>query len=234
MDEGQKTIQESAKAIQEVSKVTSKGLEVTKNLGKFLARFIKGPLEQAFGIVEDKLKYMRWENQARLMKRANDFMSEVGLKEPTRAIPLKFAVPLFQAASLEDDDELQDIWAKLLVNAANANHTMNPKRAYIDILERISPLEVRILEKIYSIPLEDTRHKGLLTKDLPGQVAIVTDDSKLAHDMPSPKVELALANLARLGCISVSTSWGGGELFSSVNPTLLGQKFVEACTLKKR
>lgn len=43
---------------------------------------------------------------------------------------------------------------------------------------------------------------------------------------------LSLANLARLGCISIQKSWGGGEIFKLVNPTLLGKSFVEACTLQ--
>ncbi len=234
MSEDIESIKESARAAQEIAKTTCKAIEAVQNLGQFIAKFVKGPLEQGIGIVEDKLKYMRWERQVRLMKRADDFMNEIGLKAPTRSVPLKFAIPLLQAASLEDDDELQDLWAKLLVNAADAEGGVDLKRAYIDILERISPLEAQILEKIYSLPYEETRHKGVLTKDLPKRVEIVPDDPKIEHERPTPEVELALANLSRLGCISISMSWGGGELFSSVNPTLLGRSFVEACTLKKK
>jgi len=44
---------------------------------------------------------------------------------------------------------------------------------------------------------------------------------------------LALVNLAKVGCIAPTRTLGGGELFSMVNPTLLGKYFIEACTLKK-
>ena len=108
-------------------------------------KFIGGPLEQATGIFEDKLKYLRWERRVRLMQRAEVFLQESGLATPTRPIPMKFAIPLFQGASLEDDDELQDRWAVLLVNAANAASGIELKRAYVDILEQISPLEAKIL-----------------------------------------------------------------------------------------
>lgn len=228
------TIKESAKAAQELAKTTGQVIGAGEKLGRFVAKFIKGPLEQASGIIEDKLKYMRWERQVRLMMRADEFMKEVGMKNPTRAIPLKFAIPLFQAASIEENDDLQDLYAKLLVNAADAQSSVDLKRTYIDILERINPLEAQILDTIYSLPYEDSRHKALLTKNLPGQTDLVPDDPKLERENPSPAIQLALANLDLLGCISITKSWGGGQIMSSVNQTLLGKSFVEACTLSKK
>jgi len=227
------TIKESAKAAQEIAKTTGQVVGAGEKLCQFVAKFIKGPLEQASGIVNDKLKYMRWERQIRLMKRADEFMKEIGLPFPTRAVPLKFAIPLIQAASIEEDDDLQDLFAKLLVNAAREESGVNIKRTYIDILERISTLEAQILDTIYSLPYEETRHKALVTKDLPERIDIVPDDPKLKRESPSPEVQLALANLAILGCISITKSLGGGQIMGSINQTLLGKSFVEACTLKK-
>jgi hypothetical protein len=180
-------------------------------------------------IFEDKLRYMRWERQQRLMKRAEEFMVAQGLPSPTKPIPLKLAIPLFWAASLEDEDYLQDLWAMLLVNSANADSGIDLKRAHIDILERLSPLEAKILERIYSLPFDQTQHKGVRTASLP-ESASMDDEKNPAREQPDEEVKLALANLARLGCLSFSRSWGGGELFASVNPTLMGKSFVEACT----
>ena len=63
------------------------------------------------------------------MQRADAMLESIGLNGPNRAIPLKIAIPLFQAASLEDDDYLQDLWAKLLVNGGNAESGIDIKRA---------------------------------------------------------------------------------------------------------
>src|SRR5712692_8992554 len=111
-------LKESAKAVQEVAKTAGKAIDLSEKFGVFITRYVGASLTAAFGIFEDKLKYMRWERQVRLMQRANDFLSNEGFDQPTRVIPLKFAVPLLEAASLEDDDYLQDLWAKLLVNSA--------------------------------------------------------------------------------------------------------------------
>lgn len=223
-------VEEIAKAAQEVAKTAGKVVDAGGRFGAFISKYIQGSLEQGIGIFEDKLKYMRWERQLRLMQRAN----ELGLTVPSRAVPMKFAIPLLQAASLEDDNYLQDMWAKLLINAADAESGVELKRTYIDILERLLPLEAQILERIYQLPFEQIQHNGVRTDGLPsvatpGQGKTKEDDWK----EPSPDIKLALISLAHLGCISPTRTWGGGELFFKVSPTLLGKHFVEACTLKK-
>ena len=230
---GEDPVSEGAKAVQEVAKATGKAIVAGQKFGRFISRYVAGPIEQGMGIFEDKLKYMRWERQIRLMQRADQLLLEAGLTCPTRAIPLKLAVPLLEAASMEDDDYLQDLWARLLVNAANGSSHVDLQRAHIAVLEQITPLEAVILQKIYSLPYDRTRHDGVEVGNLPGEVAIGKDDGK-GDSLPEPPeaVRLALANLARLGCIVIQKSWGGGELFKRVNPTLLGKSFVEACTLE--
>ena len=105
-------VSETAKAVQEVAKATGKAIDVGQKFGGFISRYVAGPIEQGMGIFDDKLKYMRWERQVRLMQRAEQLLREAGLTQPTRAIPLKLAVPLLEAASLEDS-------LRLTVNAQN-------------------------------------------------------------------------------------------------------------------
>ena len=145
-------ITESAKAAQEIAKTTGKAVDAAREAGGFIARVISGPLEQGIGIFEDKLRYLRWERLVRLMQRESEVLKELGLQAPTRPVPLKIIIPLLQAASVEEDDALQDRWVNLLVNAANASCGIEIRRAYIVILEQISPLEAKILDVIYSVP----------------------------------------------------------------------------------
>lgn len=231
MSEETKAIIESAKAAQEVAIITGKAIDAGQQFGGFISRFISGPLEQGVGIFEDKLKYMRWERQARLMIRANDFLISIGADTPSKPIPLKLAVPLFQAASLEDDDYLQDLWAKLLVNSSIAGSQIELNRTYIDILERLSHLEAKILSAIYSLPEDEIKNKSILTAQLPDAVEFEDENDKKEPIQPNKEVTLALASLSRLGCISLPTTWDGGELFSTIYPAVLGRSFVEACTL---
>lgn len=227
---------EASKATQEVAKTSAKALETADKLGGFISRYIGGSLEQAMGIFEDKLKYIRWERQERLFLRAQEFIEQEGSAKVTRALPLKHAVPLLSAASLEEDNELQDVWARLLVNFTIETSSIEATRTYIDILERLSSLEVHIINSIYSNNYDSIHHNGVATRELPNQTIVLPEkkDEETREAMkiePSSEVMLALANLDRLGLVAVGQSMAGGQLFGFLNPTLLGKAFHEACTL---
>lgn len=225
-------MEEEAKAVQEVAKTTGKAIDAAREAGGFIARFVAGPLEQGIGIFEDRLRYLRWERQFRFMHRADQMLKEVGLPAPTRAIPLKLAIPLIQGASLEEDDELQDRWAALLVNAANAAFGTEIRRAHISILEQITALEAKILDTIYSLPFEAAHHAGIVAMNLPAS-ARIAEENETKFDEPPEEIILAIGNLARVGCLRAGRTMGGGEYFGRVNPTALGRSFVYACRLQK-
>ncbi len=230
MTEEIEIIKETAKAVQEIAKASGKAIDAGSNFGNFISRYISGTFEQGIGIFEDKLKYMRWERQQRLMVKAEQLMKEIGLETPTKAIPLKFAIPLFQGALLEDDNDLQDIWANLLVNAANKNSGIDLKRVYIDILERLTPLEAQILSTIYSLPFEEIQHKGVFTAELPDKASPAVGKKKDEAVEPAENIKLAIASLSVIGCLYQPKTYGGGETFVWVNPTVLGRSFVNTCT----
>ena len=223
-------MKEESNTIKEVAKAWGRTVDLAEQFGGFIAKYIDGPLEQGIGILKDKLMYMRWERQVRLMQRASEFLSKEGFTQPTQVIPLKFAIPLLEAASLEDDDYLQDQWAKLIVNSAIEASGVVLTRTYIDILERLSPMEAKILNVMYSIPSGVMYHRRIDTLHLP-ESARIYDENTQNRKEPAEEIMLALANLDRLGCISASMSLGGGQLFRMVSPTILGKKFVEACIL---
>lgn len=223
-------MEEESKAIQEVAKTTGKAIDAAREAGGFIAKFIAGSLEQGMGIFEDRLKYMRWERQLRLMRRAQEFLALLGLQAPTRPVPMKLVIPILQGASLEEDDSLQDRWAALLVNAANASFSSEVRRSYISILEELTPFDARILDILYSLPFEQSQHDGIATFDLPNSAKVLDGKEKWIKPL-TEEVVISLSNLARLGCLRPGMTWGGGESFGKVNPTVAGKAFVEACRI---
>lgn len=216
----------------EWAKTTGKGIDAGRELGQFLAPIVRAPLENAMGIVADKLAYMRWERQQRLMKRAHKFMLEQGIEEPTRAVPMNIAIPLMQAASMEQDDVLQDTWARLLVNAIDADSGVDMKRSFVSILEELSPFEALILGKLCDASSMHGESVGLYTADLPDSVRINKED--ILGKSLSREVRIALWNLARLGCIHPESIYGGPDSVGVVTVTSLGEAFIKACTLKPK
>jgi len=224
-------MEEKSKAIQAIAKTTEKGIDAATKVGGFLAKFISGPLEQGIGIFEDKLRYLRWERQVRLIQRSEDFLKEQGLGQPSRPVPLKLAIPLIQEGSLEEDNDLQDLWAKLLVNAGDARNNYQIRSAFISILKDLSSLDVIILHKIYSISSTDLQ-KEIFTFNLP-QNALLEIPEEKKKVLPTEDVQISLGNLARLELLTMPIAFGGFLLPSQVYRTQFGQEFNKACTLKK-
>lgn len=162
------------------------------------------------------------------MQRAQDFLKLVGLPAPTRPVPMKLLIPIMQGASLEENDDLQDRWAAILVNAANANFGSEVRRSYVTILEQLTPLDAHILDVLYSLPFEISQHDGIATGELPLHAHNKAEKEK-KFPLPTEDVVISLSNLARLGCLRPSVTWDGGETFNRVNPTVAGKAFVEAC-----
>lgn len=182
------------------------------------------------GIFEDKLKYIRWERQIRMIQKSEEFLTKAGLSSPTRSVPLNIAIPILQAAGIEEDDELQNRWAALLVNASNADFNVDIRRSYVSILEQLNSFDVLVMEAIYSLPFNTTQHDGIVAADLPDSPRVpIKDEGELPQ--PSEKLLLSLSNLARLGCLRPAGTWGGGESYARINPTVAGKVFIEACRL---
>lgn len=224
-----------ANAVEATAKTAGKSVDAIRQFGGFISEFTRVPLQAGLGILGDKLVYMRWERQQRLLVRAQHFLSEAGLTHPTRAVPLQFAVPLLEGASLEEDDRLQDLWAKLLVNAANADSTIERRRSFISILEQLTALDALILLKIYSLFNSDTEDRAAITTYLPAEARLWQDgDSRDRLEHPSPDVMLSLANLVRIGCLDAEEEWSGKKDYRHAYRNVLGTAFVHSVTLHRQ
>ncbi len=222
-------------------KCTTKALECAQALGHFLAPIIMEPAEMAAGIAYDFLRQFRWELQQKYIQRVEKIIGERGLTSPTRRVPLNIAIPLLQAASMEEDDLLREMWARLLVNAMDADRNVEMRRAFIDILESLTSLDAQILEKISSACGDDAQ-EGVNSEEIAAQLVsegILQEDEVIdaAADADSAKAKrrndafaISLLNLQRLGCIRDEAYLGsndGGVTIPNITP--LGAALIAAC-----
>jgi len=214
-------IEETAKATQEVAKTANNALNKAEKLGGFITKYFGTTLEQSIGIFNDKLKYWRWENQVNLISRANKKMENLGIDTPPKQIPLKLGLPLLEAASLEDNNELQDLWANLLVNSSIG---FSLERSYISVLEELSTLEAEIMMIIYGEIGSIEKHDG-------ASILYETEEifkKFISKGISEYDIKLALSNLTRLQCLLRVITFGGGENFKSVHTTIFGRSLFEA------
>lgn len=227
MDMNDEMVGSVAKAVASSSETAGKLIEATRSLG----RVFKGPVSEAVGILEDRIRFARWERQLAMFNKAKRVMEARGLTAPTRELPLNFAVPLLTAAALEEDDELQETWARLLVNASDAATEMELRTAYVEILRGMSSFDVRNLSKLAEATLaassDDWAGQYILTTRLPHFAEVSTGSTGIDSPLPE-SVAISLSNLTRLGCIAATGGWGGVS-FQQVLVTGLGLALYRAC-----
>jgi hypothetical protein len=224
----QETIEKVADASGEIAKTMDTGLILA---GKF-GSFFKGTLDTTGKMLENEIRFIAAKRSVRLSDKWNQFMDARMLSAPTRPIPPNFALPLFTAAVLEEDDELQDTWARLLVNAGDAATPMELRSAYVEILRGMSAADVRNLAMLAELSLRYV-DKGyaqpVATDTLPGG----GDNHGETGGTPAPissTLGISLNNLSRLGCIIPASGWGGVSFFHMVNVTHLGMALYRACS----
>lgn len=114
----------------EIAKFDTVSVEATEKLCGFFAKVLGEPFQDAVGLLSDKLKLLRFENQIVIMEKVNRILEEKGI-DSTRPIPPKFAIPIMGYASLEDNEILQDMWCRLLANSLDPRHKFELKYIYI-------------------------------------------------------------------------------------------------------
>jgi hypothetical protein len=95
--------------------------------------------------------------QIRLLKKLKAAIDEAGF-DP-RAIPDNVWGPAFQAASLEDDETMQQKWANLLANAADPAQESPVEPSFTSVLAELTPDAVRFIDCLYD-SVAKTGHPG--------------------------------------------------------------------------
>ena len=218
--------------IEETAKTTGKAIDAAREAGGFLAQFLKGPLTQLSGMSETYLRYVRACLELGLVEKFKKKLEQRGLTGPTRHVPFKLVMSILREASEEEDDELQDRWAQLLVNAADKDSGISVEPMYISILKDLSPQDAWVLDVIYRL-VEFTYPEGkcLVIEGTPDNCTVeVKEPPKVS---PSPELQLVLSNLKRLGLIEFDTYWHAVMVPAAIRRTVLGHKFFRACSARQ-
>ena len=129
-----------------------------------------------------------------------------------------------QSAAVEESDSMQDRWAAMLANAADSSFNTEIRRAYVSILEDLTPLDAQNLEAIYSRSVVADIETPVFTASLPEHITEFQEE----NDRPTSEVLVSLGNLSRLGLITTAMAWGGYQPYGCVHRTVLGTEFMRA------
>jgi len=224
---------ESAKAAQEIAKATGKAIELAQKVGGFLNKVVGDAAAELGGAIHDWARLFRYKNLLRLQDKVEEIHAARKLQGRNIPIAPRFAIPLLQAASEEDDESLQNMWAALIANATDPETQLEPRKIFTDILSSLEPLDAEILRYLAG-------QGWLMHRNVPGGGITV---SKLSSSLNAPekRIQISLQNLHRLGCVidEYKATWDQIDTTSfgqrvtdpktTFRPSPLGFELLEAC-----
>jgi hypothetical protein len=122
-----------------------------KPFADLITKLFGGPAEQIGGMWTDGLAARRQIRGIKLMQKVRRAIDEAGFEPKT--IPDKIWVPLLQEAVLEDDDELQTLWANLIANAADPRSGVVFRESLGNALRQLTSADVRFLDQLYDLSI---------------------------------------------------------------------------------
>lgn len=187
-------------------------------------------------ILLDKLSYFRWNNSVKFLDKYMEKKKERSLEGKETPIPPKFIMEILDNAFLEDNEELQELWAELLINWQDPTKALDRKYMYIDILKNLNPIEIKLLDEISKSGdfIEVKSNENMCyKKETVIKFLSITEE----------QYEIMMLNLFRLGCceshripysgISVGTMPIIPNLGTKqFRITALGYNLIESCIKK--
>lgn len=209
MDEYAETVKSVAEATKSVADTSGKAIDLAE---KFFVRVLG---EDAAGILKDVIFFWRANNAIRLQSKLDRILAQRHISNP-RAIPLRLAIPFLQAATLEDDETLQERWARLISNAMDPIYSHSIERCFGRVLEELSPVDCRVLEVL-----------PVLTARSPKHIAYAAQIAEHL-EISAKDASVSLGNLRRLELAHNLFLSGGIEIPHAL--TDFGESFLAACS----
>ena len=118
--------------------------------GRGAMRRVFGPALTEFGeMLADSMKLWRFKNLLRIQGKVDRIAKERSIPAAAlNALPFGDSMRTIEGASQEDEDDVQEVWARLIVKAA-ASETPKVNKLHIELLQSLSPADTALLELLY-------------------------------------------------------------------------------------
>ena len=168
-----------------------KALELSDSLGSFLGKIV-GPSAFALGgLLGDQLKSWRSANLTRIAEKWRAKIEEQNIPaDAIKLLPFQDSFLLIEAASMEQDDYVSDLWAKLIFSATTSKTENHILKLHIDILKSLNGLDARTLMAVFE------RMRGNGNEQIS---SLMSDESVTGENL-----RVTLQNLQRIGVLTQS------------------------------
>jgi hypothetical protein len=139
-------------------------------------------------LIGDPVKAKRIERIEMLWRRTQERLRDRGEADPEPP-SLKYAIPIWQAAADEENEELQDPWSRLLAAAMDPKRRDAMRQSFVRAVKQMDPMDALVLKAIRDNGGQTWRPSG---RDVVARKLNYTND----------EVTVSFEHLAELDCIS--------------------------------
>jgi Abortive infection alpha len=155
-------------------------------------------------LVGDQVKAKRIERIEMLWRQTRERLGDRGVADP-EAPSLKYAIPILQAAADEENEELEDLWSRLLAAAMDPSRRDAMRQSFIQAVKQMDPMDALVLKAV--------REAGGTSWE-PNRRAWVASKLKCSTD----EVIVSFAHLNRLDCISADVGGPAAKVEPAMRP----------------
>lgn len=160
--------------------ISSTAIESSIELAKdFVGRLVNPSVEELGLLIKDKISYWRFSNQIKILNKAKLICEKNNVS--IKSISPKLLCPYLENASLEDNDDLQDKWAALLVNMVDSKKNVQ-NHVFPYILSQLSKEEFDFLES-------NVNNKNMMILNLKNELTLFLETKEEKEKIISSKIE---------------------------------------------
>lgn len=189
----------------EIAKTTGKALDVAEKVGGFLNRVLGDACKEVGASIHDWTKFYRYKNLLKINDKIVQIQNKRGLQGKEVPLQASIGIPLIEAASFIEDENLQQKWAALIANATDPNYGGKIRKSFIDILSSLDPVDAIILDWMSTQGWNNAL----------GEISIKSISKSLG--LEEDEVKISASNINRLGLIDFGVPTTAGSTGISVS-----------------
>lgn len=126
-------------------------IETARDSRVFLGKIFGTAATEFGGMLGDQMRHWRFKNLNRILSESAKITYARGYEiETLQELPFGDAFRTVEAASFEEEETVQTLWARLIANAVDPASNITIKKVYIDLLKSMSSAEAAFLELLWA------------------------------------------------------------------------------------
>ena len=208
-----------------------KGVSDAIKIGMDILNVLCKPAAEEFGLLfKDRVKYWRAINVKKILKKVEEKRKELKVPENSQVHP-RLMKHIFDEGSWVDDNEIQDLWAGLLISSCSSDGSDDSNLIFAHLLSQITRIQARILNFSCQKVQKYKHSNGLI-----GCSFLLTDLESLksiTSEKDIQKLDLEMDHLRSLALITKGFGIAAKLAEVDITPTPLALQLFVRCNGSK-